>query len=74
MRLFVPLTRTEFDTLKDLARTERRRPQDQAAVMLAQVLADEPNESQVSCTMTVDHVPRYAPDSAVPTETVDVSV
>jgi hypothetical protein len=42
MRLFVPLTKTEFDALRDLARAERRRPQDQAAVLLAQTLADAP--------------------------------
>ena len=42
MRLFVPLTKTEFDALRELARVERRRPQDQAAAMLAKVLADDP--------------------------------
>jgi hypothetical protein len=42
MRLFVPLTKTEFDALRELARIERRRPQDQAAAMLAKVLADDP--------------------------------
>jgi hypothetical protein len=72
MRLFVPLTRTEFDTLKDLARTERRRPQDQAAVMLAQVLADEPDESQISSNTTVDPVRPYAPDSGLPRDNADV--
>ena len=40
MRLFVPLTKTEFDALRDLARAERRRPQDQAAAMLAALLGD----------------------------------
>ncbi len=38
MRLFVPLTREEFDRLKEVARTERRRPQEQAAVLIAQSL------------------------------------
>ena len=42
MRLFVPLTKTEFDALRELARVERRRPQDQAAAMLAKVLAGDP--------------------------------
>jgi hypothetical protein len=42
MRLFVPLTKTEFDALRELARTERRRPQDQAAAMLAKVLTNDP--------------------------------
>jgi hypothetical protein len=45
MRLFVPLTKTEFDALRDLACAERRRPQDQAAVLLAQLLADAPSRS-----------------------------
>ncbi len=72
MRLFVPLTKTEFDTLKELARTERRRPQDQAAAMLARVLADEPDEAQFSHSVTVDGTPRYAPDGTAPRETDDV--
>lgn len=72
MRLFVPLTKTEFDTLKELAHTERRRPQDQAAAMLARVLADEPDKAQFSPNVTVDDTPRYAPDGATPRETNDV--
>jgi hypothetical protein len=39
VRLFVPLTRQEAQALINLARVERRRPQDQAAVMLAEALA-----------------------------------
>ena len=39
MRLFVPLTARDLDTLLALARAERRRPQDQAAVLLSRVLA-----------------------------------
>ena len=39
MRLFVPLTRAEFDRLSALAQAERRRPQDQAAVLLTRLLA-----------------------------------
>ena len=42
MRLFVPLTRDEFDRLSALAQAERRRPQDQAAVLLAQSLTAHP--------------------------------
>lgn len=38
MRLFVPLTRQEFDALREMARVERRRPQDQAAVLLVACL------------------------------------
>lgn len=40
MRLFVPLTRDELDRLSDLARQERRRPQEQAAVLLSRALDD----------------------------------
>ena len=46
MRLFVPLTKTEFDALRELARAERRRPQDQAAVMLCPLL--EPGDRAVT--------------------------
>jgi hypothetical protein len=42
VRLFVPLTKMEFDALRELARAERRRPQDQAAVLTAWTLADTP--------------------------------
>lgn len=40
MRLFVSLTKTEFDALRDLANAEKRRPQDQAAMLLARALSD----------------------------------
>lgn len=41
MRLYVPLTRQEFEALQRAALAERRRPQDQAATMLAKALIDE---------------------------------
>lgn len=41
MRIYVPLTREEFDHLDRLATAQRRRPQDQAAVLLARALAEE---------------------------------
>ncbi|MDQ3227523.1 MAG: hypothetical protein M3Q50_12930 [Chloroflexota bacterium] len=44
MRLFVPLTKTEFDALREIARTERRRPQDQAAAIIAQSLQIIPQQ------------------------------
>ncbi len=44
MRLFVPLTKTEFDALREIARTERRRPQDQAAAIIAQSLEIDPQQ------------------------------
>jgi len=39
MRLYVPLNRHEYEALERLAYAERRRPQDQAAAMLAKVLS-----------------------------------
>ena len=42
MRLFVPLTRDEFDRLRALAISERRRPQEQAAILLAGLLKPGP--------------------------------
>jgi hypothetical protein len=42
MRMFVPLTVAELERLRRLARAERRRPQDQAAHLLGQVLANTP--------------------------------
>ena len=39
MRLFVPITRAEFEALAALARAERRRPQDQAATIIARALS-----------------------------------
>ena len=40
MRVFVPLTREETERLQVIARAERRRPQDQAAHLLGQILRD----------------------------------
>ena len=42
MRLYVPLNRQEYEALERLAYAERRRPQDQAAVLLARTLAVDP--------------------------------
>ena len=42
MRLYIPLRREEYEALERVAYAQRRRPRDQAAVILAQVLADEP--------------------------------
>ena len=39
MRLFVPLSRAETEALMALARAERRRPQDQAALLLSAAIA-----------------------------------
>jgi hypothetical protein len=38
-RLYVPITQPEFERLRSLAWSERRRPQDQAAWLLSQALA-----------------------------------
>jgi hypothetical protein len=50
MRLYVPLNRQEYEVLERLAFAERRRPQDQAAVILAQALADEPGRPPAGLT------------------------
>jgi hypothetical protein len=60
MRLFVPLTRDEFDCLLRLARAERRRPQDQAAVLLSRVLGPGPAAAR---HMGTDEVTRLGPTS-----------
>jgi len=44
MRLFVPLSTDEFDRLRALAHRERRRPQEQAAVLLVRSLDTLPAE------------------------------
>jgi hypothetical protein len=41
VKLYVPLTRDEFETLREIARSERRRPQDQAAVFVAKQLRQQ---------------------------------
>jgi hypothetical protein len=41
MKLFVPLNASEFDRLTELAQSDRRRPQDQAAMLLARALQPE---------------------------------
>jgi len=41
MRLYIPLRHEEYEALERVAHAERRRPRDQAAVILAQVLAAE---------------------------------
>jgi len=44
MKLYIPLRTEEMARLVALAREERRRPQDQAALIIARALAEEPNE------------------------------
>jgi hypothetical protein len=41
--LFVPLDPAELDALQTVARAERRRPQEQAAVLLGEALAQRRN-------------------------------
>jgi len=38
MQLYVPLTKSEMYSLVELARAQRRRPQEQAAMLIAQAL------------------------------------
>jgi hypothetical protein len=67
MRLYVPLSRDELGVLEDIARRERRRPQDQAAVLLVGALASpRPIEERRSVTTedgtTSDVFTREAPN------------
>ncbi len=41
MRLYIPLTKTEFERLRDLAWAERRSPRDHAALLIARSLGLE---------------------------------
>jgi len=62
MRLFVPLTGNEFDRLLQLARDERRRPQEQAAILIARTLTSldtapaTPNSVTETPTLNTDPV------------------
>jgi hypothetical protein len=49
MKLWVPLERDVVEQLKTLARRERRRPQDQAALILEQVLREAPSDELKKC-------------------------
>ena len=40
MRLYVPLSKPEIDALVELAHAQRRRPQEQAAVLIGKALSD----------------------------------
>jgi hypothetical protein len=41
VKLYVPLTRAEFEALREVARAERRRPQDHAAFIVAKQLCEQ---------------------------------
>ncbi len=56
-RLYIPLTRDEADRLSKLAQAERRRPQDQAALLLAQALATLPPAYAIPTTIHAEVVP-----------------
>ena len=55
MRLYVPITRLEYEALERLAYAERRRPQDQAAVLLARTLSND------SAHLPVEQTPAPVP-------------
>jgi hypothetical protein len=55
MRLYVPLNRQEYEALERLAFAERRRPRDQAAMLLAQVLESEPRQPTGDRTVPSDN-------------------
>ena len=46
--LYIPLEREMRDRLNALARRERRRPQDQAAVLLERALRDDDFDNEVA--------------------------
>jgi hypothetical protein len=60
-RLFVPLTTEELERLGELARAERRRPQDQAALILARTLATADPRRDATAGDAGDRVPRRRP-------------
>jgi hypothetical protein len=45
MRMSIQLSREELERLVEIARSERRRPQEQAAVLLVQALNGKPEDS-----------------------------
>lgn len=51
VKIFVPITKEAMARLRDIARKERRRPQDQAAVLIEESLAakagEEPRTTEV---------------------------
>jgi hypothetical protein len=57
-RLFVPVTKSELDTLVDIAFDERRRPQDQAAVFLSRALEQHAGERVRAPLVAGDAAPR----------------
>lgn len=50
VKLYVPLTRAEFEALREVARAERRRPQDQAAFIVAKQLREQQDASPATLT------------------------
>jgi len=54
MRLYVPLTQPEIDALIELARAERRRPQEQAAKLIGEALREQllHQEQTTPCSTT----------------------
>ncbi len=54
MRLYVPLRQSEFEQLIALARSERRRPQDQAALLIARALPSDDLARQVDPGLEVE--------------------
>lgn len=69
MRLFVPLTRSEFERLRELALAERRRPQDQAAVLIVEALASGQRgghgiDAAATTLLPAQPVPEQAPVEA----------
>jgi hypothetical protein len=60
MRLYVPLSHREYTALAQLAYEERRRPQDQAAVLVAHALG-------VGAATSSPPTPESGPEGIAPT-------
>jgi hypothetical protein len=58
MSLYVPITNEGMERLREIARQERRRPQDQAAVLLESALGVRLSTSQTSNAVEADECER----------------
>ncbi|MDQ6834026.1 MAG: hypothetical protein M3008_11560, partial [Chloroflexota bacterium] len=64
MKVYVPLTIDEQRRLLELAKRERRRPQDQAAILIAQGLGVVDGEEKGAITFAHDAATKVRSDGA----------
>ncbi len=64
VKIYVPLTTDEQNRLLELARREKRRPQDQASVLIAQGLAVVDGEEKGAITFAHDAATKVRSDGA----------